>query len=365
MNTDLCRASDVTRASNPYLVEIATSGTCFVDFVALTTRAFDELDLQYETVDLKSPADGTQVHLFLTTVPRGSSLYQGAVYKFDTKKSTPEMAEDYYKNYYDKRNNGAYFVSSKHVADIYGKNVDESKIIYAAMPDFDADITTGQQEYLYPLCYVPGIRGSRVKYTTTADLLLLDIGRLENVRFLWSITEMLQKPDKKFQQEVLIETLIKYDPDHVGPPNAVHRKSSNCFDPELLKFLKDYAIPYVEKFYNIKLHGYIYNSVEVNTFHDEICLMDRSHLHFDSLDISPSTKYRDLPTLEEWKSMHSAEKIPNTTRRLDHVTLVSGNNKAFMGPHDKVDINPDPNILLSRDDLRYFGKKSADTTGGL
>ena len=61
------------------------------------------------------------------------------------------MADDYYKNYYDKRNKGVYFVSSKHVADMYGKNVDESRIIYAALPDFDAKNETGQQDYLYPL----------------------------------------------------------------------------------------------------------------------------------------------------------------------------------------------------------------------
>lgn len=349
-------ASDVIRVSNKYLVKIPTSGTCCVDFMTLTTGVFDELELQYKTVNLKPPSEGTEIHWSFATVPQGSSLYQGAVYDFDTNKSIPEMADDYYKNYYDKRNKGVYFVSSKHVADRYGKNVDESRIIYAAMPDFDGKNETGQQEYLYPLCYVPGIKGSRVKYTTTAELLLLDIGKLENVLFLWSITETLTESDKEIQQEILIETLVKYVPGHKGPPKAVCRKSKDCFDPKLLDFLQDHVIPYFEKNHHIKLDGYIYNAVEGNTFHDEICLMDRSHLHLDSVDISPKTTYGDLPTIEEWKARHSSQKIPNTTRRIDYVTLVSGVNKAFEGPHNKEDNNYDQNSLLSPDDSRYFGK---------
>jgi len=226
---------------------------------------------------------------------------------------------------------------------------------------FDAKNETSQQESLYPLCYVPGIKGSRVKYTTTAKLLLLDIGKLENVRFLWSITETLSESDKKIQQEILTETLVKYDPDHVGPPKAVDRRSTEWFDPELLNFFKVHAIPYVEKIYNIKLDGYIYNAVEGNTFHDEICLMDRSHLQLDSVDISPNTTYGDLPTIEEWKAMHSSQKIPNTTQRIDHTTLVSGVNRAFVGPHDKEDNNRDQKLLLSLDDTRYFTGKIRGT----
>ncbi len=76
------------------------------------------------------------------------------------------MAADYYQNYYDKRNGGAYFVGPKDVADIYGEKKDLSRIVYAAMPDVDTQNETSQQEYLYPLCYIPR---SRVKYTTNAS----------------------------------------------------------------------------------------------------------------------------------------------------------------------------------------------------
>ena len=38
----------------------------------------------------------------------------------------------------------------KYIADMYGKAQDLSQIIYVAMPDFDANNPTHQQEYMYP-----------------------------------------------------------------------------------------------------------------------------------------------------------------------------------------------------------------------
>lgn len=356
MTIKLSMDLNVKKMSNKYLVNIPRSGTRSVDLMDLTTGAFDELKLDYKNVNVNSPVNGIIAKWSFATVPKGSSVYQGAVYNFKTQLLTEEMAEDYYKNYYDSRNDGAYFVSSQKVADLYGKQKDESRIIYAAMPDLENNNLTNQQEFLYPLCYIPGIKGSRVKYKTNNDLLLLDISKLENVQFLWSITKTLSEDEEKNQQEILIETLIKYEPDHAGPPTAVHRKSSEWFDPELINFFKFYAIPYVEKNYKIKLNGYIYHAVEGNTFHDEICLMDRTHLCFDSVDISPNTTYRDLPTIEEWKKRHFSSRIPNTKQRLDRVTLFSGVNNPFVGPHNKTGNNPDPQVFLSQDDTRYFKK---------
>ena len=68
-----------------------------------------------------------------------------------------------------------------------------------------------------------------------------------------------------------------------------------------------------------------------------------------------------LPTIEEWKAMHSSQKIPNTTQRIDHTTLVSGVNRAFVGQHDKEDNNRDQKLLLSLDDTRYFTGKIRGT----
>ena len=240
------------------------------------------------------------------------------MYEFDETKPLLQMAADYYKFYDgDGRKQGAYFVGPVHTADRYGENVDTSRVIYAAMPDFDAKnpTMTDHQEYLYPLCYIPGIRGSRVEYTTTGELCLLDIGNIKTVRWLWSIPEALGLPESEINdiQDTLTNTLVEYDSKHEGPPKAVRRSSTECFDTLLVTFLKDRVIPFAETMYGIHLHGYIYHSVPGNSFHDEICLMDRSQLRFDSVEISPKTTYGALPTLEEWQARHSRTKVPKAT----------------------------------------------------
>lgn len=335
-------------APNKYLVKLQTNAEYgnVKHCTALSTFAFDNLDLKHVTVSTsvfdelvlsnKTIAGKTpETHLWLSTVPKGSCLYQGAMYDFDKSKPLPEMADDYYKNYYDKRNGGAYFVGPKNVADIYGKKQDGVRVVYANMYDFDNEKETSAQEYLYPLCYIPGIRGSRVKYTTTDELNLLDVSQLTNVRFLWSITETLKDSDKKFEQYVLTETLVQSKSG--GIPTAVHRKLSDTFDPDLVQFFQTRVAPYVKQEYGIELHGYIYHQLPGNTFHDEICLLDRSHLHFDSVEISPKTKYNNLPTMEEWKKQHDAEKVPNNRQSLHHTTLFPGVNQPLIGPRRKED----------------------------
>jgi hypothetical protein len=101
----------VRRAPNKYLVNIPTNGkhctgkpctslsTSVFDeldlkYIALSTSVFNELDLKKERVDLKPHTEGTDTHWYVTTMPKGSCLYQGAVYDFDKNKSLPEMAAD-------------------------------------------------------------------------------------------------------------------------------------------------------------------------------------------------------------------------------------------------------------------------------
>jgi hypothetical protein len=339
--------AEVGQVPNKYLVKIQTTGTCCAGkhLTSLTTSVFDELDLKDEKVDLKTPSEGTETHWFVTTVPKGSSLYQGALYDFDKNKSPIEMADDYYQNYYDKRNQGVYFVGPKHVADMYGDKIDRSRIIYATMPDLEGEKQlTNPQEYLYALCYIPGLKGSRVKYTTTTKLKLLDISKIENVRFIWSITETLKEEEKKNEQYVLTETLVKEVDDNVGHSITVRRKSSDSYDPDLILFFKNYLIPYVKNNYGIELHGWIYHQMEGNSFHDEICLMDRSHLHFDSVKISEKTKYKSLPTMEEWKKQQEAYKVPNNRQCMQHSTLTSLVNRPFIGPRRKEDGKKTPQV---------------------
>jgi hypothetical protein len=278
----------------------------------IVTCAFDHLNLTRETVSRAHSSED----FVLNFVPQGSSLYQGTVYEFDKTKPLLEMADDYY-NFYDDDGSklGAYFVGPMHTADQYGKHVDTSRVIYASMPDVDTKTPTmtDHQQYLYPLCYIPGIRGSRVEYKTTVQLCLLDIGNIKTVKWLWSIPEALALSPSKIVEihDTLRETLVEYDPKHEeGPPKAVRRTSKYWSDILLVTFLKEYVIPYAKNVYHIELHGYIYHAVPGNSFHDEICLMDRSQLRFDSVEFSSKTEYGSLPTLEQWKRRHSHIKVP-------------------------------------------------------
>jgi len=88
MTIKLSMDLNVKKMSNKYLVNIPRSGTRSVDLMDLTTGAFDELELDYKNVNVNSPVNGIIAKWSFATVPKGSSVYQGAVYNFKTQLST-------------------------------------------------------------------------------------------------------------------------------------------------------------------------------------------------------------------------------------------------------------------------------------
>lgn len=321
---------------NSYLVELKTS-------------VFDEIAFKNEYVKCKIHAIGIEEQFRLTIIPKGSNLYQGAVYAFKTGIPKTKIANDYYINYYDTRHNGAYFMGSREVADRYGKKNDESRIVYAAMPD--AGNKTLNQQFLYPICYIPGIKGSLVTYSTKKQLNLLDISDIHNVRILWNITEGMNADKKKESQSILISTIVDpkqyYDDSPkisgyqwkkwVGmpvdndrsPPLKLNRVSKQWFDDELVDFFRKDVIPYVKRVYGQTLHGYIYNQMEGNPFHDEIMLVDRRLLKFVKVESEPPTEYPGLISAEEWKKKHDATKVENTEVFPKSVTLIPATNVPY------------------------------------
>jgi hypothetical protein len=292
--------------------------------VDLKTSAFDEIKFEYEDVRRKNHDIGIEEHFKITIIPKGSNLYQGAVYTFKTELSTKKMGLDYCSNYYDTRHNGAYFVGPREVADRYGKKIDESRIVYATMPD--AGNTSVNQQFLYPICYIPGIKGSRVTYKTNAQLKLLDISDIPNVRILWNVTEAMAPDEKEEIQDMLMETVVDatqyLDSLERDPPWKLKRNSKDWFDEELVSFFRNDVIPYVERVYGQTLHGYIHHQMEGNDFHDEIMLLDKTLLDFVSVESEPPTEYPGLISVEEWKKQHDATKVENTEVFRNAVTLI-------------------------------------------
>ncbi len=97
-----------------------------------------------------------------------------------------------------------------------------------------------------------------------------------------------------------------------SPPLKLNRVSKQWFDDELVDFFREAVIPYVERVYGQTLHGYIYNQMEGNAFHDEIMLVDRKLLKFVKVESEPPTEYPGLISAEAWKKQHDATKVENT-----------------------------------------------------
>ncbi len=82
--------------------------------------------------------------------------------------------------------------------------------------------------------------------TTTAELNLLDISKLDNVRFLWSKTVLINTSNTFPNMQMRSRTC---SPSDRSAPAG--RASSDWADPELVKFFKLHVIPYVETVYSI------------------------------------------------------------------------------------------------------------------
>jgi hypothetical protein len=74
--------------------------------------------------------------LNITIVPQRTHLYQGVSFEFNLSIPSDKQIQEFY-NYYDKRHNGAYFLSSQKVASTYGLDMDYSNIVYTTIPGPD------------------------------------------------------------------------------------------------------------------------------------------------------------------------------------------------------------------------------------
>jgi hypothetical protein len=154
----------------------------------------------------------TDIGLNITVVPQRTYVYQGVDYKFKWHLGKEKYMEDFY-NVFNNNQDGAYFVSSRKAASMYGLQKDLSIVVYTTIPDKTAiKRPTNEAKYIYPLYYIPGQRGSNIKYKFKKDMYLLDIGDIKNIQFLWSvINDMdIDKQTKEEYKEVLYNTCAHY-----------------------------------------------------------------------------------------------------------------------------------------------------------
>lgn len=249
----------------------------------------------------------------ITIAPPNVKLYQGTDFDF-----TNKTIDEYY-NYYNKRHNNAYFVSTQKTASLYGINLDFSNIIYTTVPDkSNIKYPTNKYDDIYPLYYIPGSRGYNITYKTKGNIILLDIGKANNIKKIWDIINELypNKDDNENYKDILYSTVLKYDKTNGYNTfsNNLHRRSFDSDDDKLVMFFIDDLVPYFKKKYDITLNGWIYYKTTDNIFPSEICILRREEvLDFIEKTTLPESLYNDLPTRDQFLTSIEKRKIKNNS----------------------------------------------------
>ena len=248
----------------------------------------------------------------ITIVPPNIKLYQGTDFNF-----TNKTIEDYY-DYYDGRHNGAYFLSTIKIASLYGLNKDFSNIIYTTVPD-SQDIAKPRSNYdtIYPLYYIPGMKGTNIEYKTMGNLILLDISNKKNLSKIWKIIDerFLSKEENELYKDVLFNTVIEYNPSYGYSKfsGKSFRRSYVKDDDELIIFFNSVLVPYFKEKFNIDLNGWIYYKDVSGVFSDEICILKRNVIEFSNSKRLPSSIYANIPSRDKFLKSIEHLKVKNNS----------------------------------------------------
>jgi len=254
-----------------------------------------------------------------TFIPAGKHFYQGVSFNFED--TTQKTINDFY-DFYNKRHTNAYFISSYKIASQYGLNKDFSNIVYITIPDAE-EIKNPINKYneIYPLYYIPGIRGTNIKYELNTDVKLLNIGDIKTMKILFNLVKNDNDLSEEKKEDILnlfYNTCILYEHDKAFKysPIKCKRTSTEYDDDELVKLFQDYIIPKLQALFNLNIDGWIH--YKTNLFHDEILLISNKYLNLTNITRLPSVKYDNIPTIKEFKEsmkykMVTNNNIPNYT----------------------------------------------------
>lgn len=256
----------------------------------------------------------------ISIVPNRTYLYQGTNYDF-----TKGNINEYY-NYYNKRHNNAYFLSSNKVASSYGISKDFTNIVYTTIPTLEQiEKPSLSVKWIYPLYYIPGLRGTNIKYKLNKDLFLLDIGDIKNVQFIWNAIDTIDTIDndkKEEYKELLFNTCAKYDKTlgFKKPPNECKRTSNSESDDELVLFFQKVLIPFIKSTNDINIDGWVYYNTD--HFHEEILVISNLYLDFVNTSTLKATKYDNIPTIEEFTASVESKKVQHS-KNIKYNTVLS------------------------------------------
>ena len=260
--------------------------------------------------NFKINIEGDDFKLNISIVPSNTNLYQGTTYNFDEKK-----LNEYY-DFYNKRHNGAYFLTSYKYASLYGINETTNNIIYITIPDENnVKNPTRKYEYIYPLYYLDDTIGTNINFKSGNNLFLFNIGSLSNVKILFKIIYSLNHISDEKKEDyisILFATCAKEERNFkMGDyPIKSKRTSFDKSDDELVLLFKKIIIPYIKKEFNIIVDGWIYYNNKIDDLHDEIMILSNEKLIYKKFFREYLTfKNTNIPSRKEFIERMSINKI--------------------------------------------------------
>ena len=204
---------------------------------------------------------------------------------------------------------------------MYGLKKKLSNIIYAPIIDNNNILNPSNKltdKYIYPLYYIPQM-GNTIKYKINKDVYLLNIGDIKNIKTIWNIIDstplITDNSDRNFFKANLYAACCntiktnEYETfyETTECPEILNRVSFDNIDKILVEIFKDIIIP-TFKSKDININGWIYYTTK-DQFHDEILLDSNEYLTFDSIFTTKETKYKDIPSIYEFKASLDDKKI--------------------------------------------------------
>ena len=193
----------------------------------------------YPNINYKLRISGHECHLYLTQLYKGIKLYQGTQYKEFVDKSNISK----YYDYYDKRHNGSYFVSTLKISRIYSKK-----------------------------------KGQIIMYRLSQSVNLIDLGNINNLN---TITALIDKHIRNpfllhGIKQLLLDTCLTIDEE--TSTIKCNRRSIYEYDNLLVNLFKETIMDILWSKYGIKIDGWINYD---NEFHDEILLFSKNYLKYN------------------------------------------------------------------------------------
>lgn len=279
-------------------------------------------------------------------IPKNINLYQGTDFDFNEKSKKNKSLQhtdsinsfkdeknyiykinrdesqikDYYK-YYDKRNDGSYFLSYYKKANLYGLDRDYSTIVYAADTDYRTILKPSLSvSNIYPLYFIAK-KCYTIKYKTETSFNLLDIGDLYTIQLLWSLIPELPDITKKTIEDYryYLYVTCAYN-DDIEPnelPTKLYRNSDHSDDMKLLELFKKFEVFFLSK--NISINGWIYNRTDI--FHQEILVFNKHLLKIEDIYTRNLIKPNGIPTYEKYMEKIKHSVIPYKIKAKKNIIL--------------------------------------------